>query len=71
MAGVTDSDWFRRGGQRELIVRAAVTENLSTVPTVVLERERQQESELYCCVWLMGANELSFFFFSNSNHLRT
>ncbi len=36
MAGVTDSDWFRRGGQRELIVRAAVTENLSTVPTVVL-----------------------------------
>lgn len=36
MAGVTDSDWFWRCGQRELIVRAAVTENLPTVPTVVL-----------------------------------
>lgn len=36
VAGVTDSHWFWRGGQRELIVRAAVTENLPTVPAVVL-----------------------------------
>lgn len=36
VAGVTDSDWFWWGRQRELIVRAAVTENLPTVPTVML-----------------------------------
>lgn len=36
VAGVTDSDWFGRRRQRKLIVRAAVTENLPTVPAVVL-----------------------------------
>lgn len=36
VAGVTHSDRFGRGGQRELIVRAAVTEDLPTVPAVVL-----------------------------------
>lgn len=44
VAGVTDSDWFWRGGQRELIVRAAVAENLPTVPTVVLDRDRESWS---------------------------
>lgn len=43
VAGVAHSDWFWRGGQRELIVGAAVTENLPTVPTVVLERERKTD----------------------------
>lgn len=41
VAGVTDSDWFWRGGQRELVVGAAVAENLPTVPTVVLETETE------------------------------
>lgn len=36
VAGVADSDRFGRGGQRELVVGAAVTEDLPTVPTVVL-----------------------------------
>lgn len=36
VAGVTDSHWFGRRWQRKLVVRAAVTENLPTVPTVVL-----------------------------------
>lgn len=43
VAGVAHSDWLRRGGQRQLIVGAAVTENLPTVPTVVLQREAEEE----------------------------
>lgn len=42
VAGVTHSDWFGGRRQRKLIVRAAVTENLPAVPTVVLEKERRQ-----------------------------
>lgn len=45
VAGVADSHRFWWGGQRELIVGAAVTENLPTVPTVMLERETQRESQ--------------------------
>lgn len=36
VAGVADSDWFRRGGQRKLIVRAAVAEDLPAVSAVML-----------------------------------
>lgn len=39
VAGVAHSDGFGRRRQRELVVRAAVTEDLSTVPAVVLERK--------------------------------
>jgi len=50
VAGVADSDRFGRGGQRELVVGAAVTEDLPTVPTVVLEREtREKNVDIVVC----------------------
>lgn len=41
VAGVADSDRFGRGGQRQLVIGAAVAENLTAVATVVLEKERR------------------------------
>lgn len=41
VAGVADSDRFRRGGQRQLVVWAAVAENLPAVATVVLETDER------------------------------
>ena len=47
MAGVTDSDWFGRCRQGKLIVGAAVAENLSTVPAVVLWTHGNSRSCFY------------------------
>lgn len=44
MARVADSDWFGGGGQRKLVVRAAVTEDLAAVPTVVLQGDAHRQS---------------------------
>lgn len=41
VAGVADPDRFRRGGQRQFVVRAAVAENLPAVATVVLEKDER------------------------------
>lgn len=41
VAGVADSDRFWWSGQRQLIIWAAVAENLSAVPTMVLEKDQR------------------------------
>lgn len=41
VAGVADSDRFGRGGQRQLVVGAAVAENLPAVATVVLQKDER------------------------------
>lgn len=51
VARVTDSHWFGRRRQRKLIVRAAVTENLPTVPAVVLQTEAERQKPPDCC-WI-------------------
>lgn len=52
MAAVAHTDWSGVGGQGQLITGARVTEDVATVPAVVLEGEKRQLPTLLCCLGL-------------------
>ena len=52
MAAVAHTDWSGIGGQGQLITGARVTEDVATVPAVVLEGEKRQLPTLLCCLGL-------------------